>query len=247
MQHFNYKPLALILGLPLGLMFSTSVALAQPPGQFEKLAISSATLELLEAHVEEEGVISEPIELLNATFDLSSNRTRQLVIRFDGECSAWLNADADNDNGEDPIVEQEMTTRATAASVEVWIEVNGEVVPVSTDPGAEDNGAVAYCNAAGEAELATLEMDEFVALHAHSRTTSGFSWTVDDAGQGFYEVSVMAAINVQVEDDDNGEEPAPEQDEEVLAAAAAAIFGKRSLIIEPSRVIFVDGSLDIQI
>lgn len=66
-----------------------------PPGQSDRVVTSTAGLELLYAHFTEDGRVSETVELIAATLRTTPSPDRQLLIRFDGECSAWLNAVAD--------------------------------------------------------------------------------------------------------------------------------------------------------
>lgn len=269
----TFTPLALASAIGLAL---TGMAIAQseperppfpPPGQADRVAVASSSLELIEARQTEEGPVSEPVELLRTAFDVRSSNATDLVIRVDGECAAWTDA-GEEEEEEDPIPDpedlipqqeeeeepDETPRQVTGASVITWVELNGQPVSVSGGQNADfeiaDDGTVVFCNAGGSLEFAGLEDDELIDHFDRSRTAGGFTWTVDNVGRGFHEVVVMAAIDLHSdpveEDDDNGDnsnDNGNDNDEngnEEAAADALAIFGKRLMIVERARVAFAD-------
>lgn len=201
-----------------------------PPGQAGKVVVSATSLELIEAHVTEEGVVSEPVELLHTSLDIQTGAASDLTVRIDGECAAWVNA-GEPDEGTGPVT----------ASVITWVEVNGE--PIVIPPGPVDepatvaDGSVVMCNSSQTLELSMLELEEIIDEFEESRVANGFGWTVPEIGRGPHELTVMAAIEFHAaeEGDDNGNgEVGPEQ--ELGDAEAVAVVGKRIAIIEPARV-----------
>lgn len=66
-----------------------------PPGlaaQAPKIAATSSTLELLAANPDGEDGSDGSLELLPASFDVSRRGGADLLVRFDGECAAWIAA-----------------------------------------------------------------------------------------------------------------------------------------------------------
>jgi hypothetical protein len=240
MQGNNRRQSVLSSSLALALALSGATAMAAAPDASQiqipepnsRIVTSTAQLELLEAHLTEEGLISEPVDLISTSFRVTPNRDRALMIRLDGECSAWLNRADEEEIGINPLDEN---GEVQAAAVAVWVEVNGEPVPVANDGGIADDGSVVYCNAQSEIDLDALEDGELVSLHAHSRSTAGFTWVMQEAGQGDYEVVVRARLDVLV-DDENGEPDPILLDEDELTAQVAAVFGKRILEVQTARV-----------
>jgi hypothetical protein len=249
------KPLA--LAVTAGFLFS-SIAVAQgvsdeqlarppitPPGQASKLVVTSSSLELIEAmHIGQSGN-DEAVEILLASFDIRNNAPSDLLIRLDGECAAWVNAS--DDNGEDPIPEDQdeptEPTIATGASVVAWVELNGNPIGIASENSVEfditDDGSVVFCssNNNAEVELSALENDELIDQFTAARETAGFNWIVRNVGRGFHTLVVKAAIDVH---GDSQDDETPTENGEEEAATAFAVFGKRAMIVERTRLSMAD-------
>jgi hypothetical protein len=249
------KPLA--LAVTAGFLFS-SIAVAQgfsdeqlarppitPPGQASKLVVTSSSLELIEATHIGQGGNDEAVEILLASFDIRSNAPSDLLIRLDGECAAWVNAS--DDNGEDPIPEDEDTptepTLVAGASVVAWVELNGVPLGIGSDNSLDfeisDDGSVVFCNSNNNAELqlSAIDNDELIDQFTASRATAGFNWIVRDVGRGFHTLVVKAAIDVHSDSQDD-EFPTENGDDDL--ATAFAVFGKRTMIVERARLSMAD-------
>lgn len=212
---------------------------------------ASSSVEVLEATATEESTSSEPVELLRTTFDVRPQFSKDLKIRFDGECAALLDEDPEEEEPpaeEEPEQEEPAATTVSGSSVRVWVEVDGVPVPVSSDPDAEstDDGSVVLCNSNGTLDFAANEPDAIAAELGGSSSPHGFSWAAEDIGRGTHEVVVMASLDLQVEEtgddnEENGEEPGAEAE-----ADAMALIGKRILNVDLVRADFEAQASDMQ-
>jgi len=229
-----------------------------PPGQLfpsPKIAVTSSSLEMLAAARGLEDQASEPLELLRTSFDVSRRGGTDLVVRVDGECAAWTNevADADEEVPEEPPEEPTAgeeesapeSAEAAAATVTVWIELDGQPVAVSGGGFGSlelaDDGTVVFCNS-GEADLASLqETTALIARFERDRTAKGFNWVVPQVDPGFHELVVKASLDVHAGDDEGTEPPAEgqagaEEDDPAQTHEALAVFGKRLVVVERTRL-----------
>ncbi|MDZ4349657.1 MAG: hypothetical protein U1A22_08990 [Xanthomonadaceae bacterium] len=226
-----------------------------PPGHAlpaAKIVATSATLELLEAHLTDPldpDAPVEPLVLLQTSFDIESDRQNDLLVRLDGECAAWVNAAAPveepsdpEDPAEEPLPEEPTPNQLPAtASIVTWLELDGEPLPVSESLVGEvqviDDGTVVFCQSGSGLDLTTMEQTEtIIGQFQQSRTVDGFSWTISDLAPGFHELAVKARLEVGSETPDA---PVGEEGEAVDAVPdAIAVFGKRVLVVEPTRIDF---------
>lgn len=204
---------------------------------------ASSSPELIEARATEEGTSSEPVELLRTTFDVRPQFSKDLLIRFDTECAARLDEDPEEE------VENEEETEdstVTDASVNAWVEVDGQPVAVSSNTEATvettDDGTVVICSADGGLDFEAIDPEAIADEFASSLSPSGFSWAVSDIGRGTHEVVVLATLNLEAEesgeDDENGEDAQAEAD-------AIAVIGKRILTVELVNASFETQAIDM--
>lgn len=190
----------LLTALVLGTVAATAplgIASHQPAN---KAAVSGSTLEVMETQLQE-GSTSEEVTLLTAVVKTSD--PQDLVHQVTLECALWTNTKVvGNDQSE------------AIATVQVWVEVDGEPVSVAGD----DDGKVVFCNRAHKVKLSGLENENHtIEQFLSSRSANGFNWVTVDAGSGVHEIVVKGILEAEVTGD----------------GTATAAVGLRSLVIEP--------------
>jgi hypothetical protein len=239
-------------------MALTGTAIAQNNGNghrdgrpFDRTFVAAtASPEVLEAHATADSTSSEPVELLRTTFDVRPQFSKDLLIRVDAECAAKLDEDPEEESEEpEPEQEEEETgdSNVTGASVNLWVEVDGVPVAVSSDTNATvettGDGSVMLCSADGSIDFESTGPEAIAAELGSDLSPSGFSWAVSDIGRGTHEVVVLATLDLEVEesgeDGDNGEGEETEAD-------AMALIGQRILTIELAKAYFEMQAADMQ-
>jgi hypothetical protein len=182
-----------------------------------------------------------------------------LILSLTSECALWTNtATVGNDDQE------------SIARVEMYIKLDGKVVPVAdddevlaptTDPdGRASFGRVVFCNRAVRARTENLgapgEGDNTTRLYNRTRTANAFNWIAQDVGlsvaNGGYDDPANGNNLIDVEvwtrlasevvcdhgpEDPNAACPAQENFDGIENPSARAAVGKRSLVIEPTKLI----------
>jgi hypothetical protein len=117
----------------------------------------------------------------------------------------------------DPLLVPESETVAT---VKVWVEIDGVPVPVTSDPakGGPDDGRVVFCNR--DFRISTLIPIVIDDLFIKTRSANAFNWGALNVGAGIHTIKVKARLEGEVT---------------VMGNAHAAV-GKRTLIVEPSKL-----------
>lgn len=179
----------------------------------DKVVAAGSTLEVTDA-------ASGPVELLSSTLKTSS--PTDLMLAVTAECALWTDLTTTGNDS------------ATAISrVEVWIEVDGEVVPVnSTDTATGDTGTplevgqaeaghVVFCNRAFRATTSNFDdEDATIRLFNRTRQANAFNWLDLNLGAGEHTIKVYGDLTADTEGD----------------ATAKAAIGKRTLIVEPTKL-----------
>ena len=144
---------------------------------------------------------SGAVQLASTT--LHTSEASDLAIQFTSECYVYTQDGntATQDSGQ---------TQATAT---VWIEVDGQPVPVVTSP-TPDDGKVGLCSRT-QTLSTTLSDQDAINLAALTHAAHGFNWTDVGVGQGDHTVNVMATLDASA----NG----------TAQGTAAAVIGKRTL------------------
>lgn len=171
-----------------------------------KSAVSASTMEQMTAQMGE-GEQSEEVTLLEAQFKTPSGA--DLAYQLTLECALFTEIEL--------IGNDESTAQA---SVDVWIEVDGEVIGVSSDEDPEDEafGRVVFCNREYEMEVQDSEDEEAMYRQfLDTRSANAFTWLDIDLENGVHDLVVKAQLDVNV----NG------------MGEAHALVGKRTLHVEP--------------
>lgn len=162
--------------------------------------------------------------ILTATMKTSS--PTDLILSVALECSIFtqLVTGPSGDGG---------TDSATAAGhVRVWIEIDGQVVPVNsmsdtpqvTPPGGDESDKVTFCNRTYSRTVTDAEdpldgqdvEDDFI----DTKNANAYHWLRLNLGSGMHEIVVKATLLQETQGD----------------ATAQATIGNRALIVEPTKM-----------
>lgn len=198
--------------LVAGLVLTVAWAIATP-GAAEadqaanRMHATGSALEIMSAPLTE-GSASEIVTLLTGTIKTSS--PKDLIFRFTAECALWTDiTTVGNDDSQ------------AVATVKVWVEMDGNVIPVSADDTGDEAGKVVLCNRAYR-RVTTMFDDENATIESYlaTRSANGFNWFSYDAGSfpSPHVVTVKAQLETQVDG----------------TGMAKAAVGKRTLIVEPT-------------
>lgn len=189
-------------------------ALAAKPGDggqsgpADKVSASGSTAEIAGPN--------EEIVLLSETVKLSTPTDLMLSVSL--ECSILTEiATVGND-----------VARASGI-VDVWIEVDDFKVPVSTDDDGEDRGEVTFCSRTYQRETSLFDdEDATIRSFIDTKTSHAFNWLALDelwlaSDDNVHTIEVVAELQQDAEADQGD-------------ATAQVVIGKRTLIIEPTKV-----------
>jgi hypothetical protein len=102
--------------------------------------------------------------------------------------------------------------------VKIWVEIDGQVVPVSQDDAA-DPGKVIFCNRTYQRQTSLFDdEDATIRTFMETRQANGFNWMKLNAGSATHLIQVKATLETT----------------STSMASAKAVVGKRTLIIEPT-------------
>jgi hypothetical protein len=172
----------------------------------DKAAVSGSSVEIMSASVSD-GSASDVHTILSS--ELRASSPTDLIFHVNLECALWTTVETvGNDE-----------TRAEA-KVEVWVEVDGEPVPVSTDDAGED-GRVVFCNREHRVVTENFENENAtIERFLRTRTANSFNWVDLNIGSGTHEIEVKAQLTREASD--GGE--------------AKAGVGQRTLVVEPVKL-----------
>lgn len=191
-------------------------ALAAKPGggPADKVSASGSSIEIAERN--------EPFVLLSETIKLSTPTDLMLSLTLECSISTRLTT-IGNDSAN------------ASGSLDVWVEIDGFKVPVSVDdtdrgPNHEDGenvrGEVTLCNRTYQRDTTNFDdEDATITSFIDTRTTHGFNWLALDelwtmSDDNIHEIEVLGRLTQETRGD----------------ASARVAVGKRTLIIEPTKV-----------
>jgi hypothetical protein len=232
------------------------------PQPADKVAVAASGVQLTPVTQVGPGTSVVPeLTMFATTMRVSS--PSDLILSVTSECALWTNTATIGDDDQE-----------SKARVEVWIEIDGRVVPVSetNDPArppsidpddAADRGRVVFCNRAqrmktegfddtdepeGEKE-SDEDVNDVIRLFNRTRSAHGFNWVAvnvggpnyDKDGDNVVDIVVKARLAAQVicDNDPTSTDPdcAPAFAGPPQNPAARAGVGKRSLVIEPTKLV----------
>ena len=176
----------------------------------DKINVSASIVEVMQTQAVLGAGSSGPVTLLSATFRNST--PTDLIIQVTGECALWT----------------DITTPESeaAATVTVWVELDGVAVPVTSDSNADgvfddpDDGKVVFCNRAFKIS-APVVGPGVVNLFQKTRSTHAFNWGALNVGNGIHTLVVKAQLDASVTG---------------VGTFAQAAVGKRTLVVEPAKL-----------
>lgn len=182
----------------------------------DKLAVSGSGLDSTSAEVVD-GAESRELTLMTGTIKTST--PTDLIMQVTLECALWTN-----------VVTVGNAESEAFAQVRVWVEIDGEPVPVASDDEA-DTGEVVFCDRTYRMETVRFENENAtIRQFLRTRTANAFNWIAMDGfgdGDNVHEIVVKARLVVQESTSDN---PFDE------VGLAKALVGKRTLVVEPVKL-----------
>lgn len=181
-----------------------AVATHQPAN---KMAVSGSALAEMTVPVVE-GSTSKTVTLLKGT--LKTSNLTDLVISATAECALWTDVQTVGDGDSQAV-----------ATVKVWVEIDGVVVPVSADDKTEP-GKVVFCDRAVRLVTVNLDDDDTIKLFQRTRSANAFNWIRLNLGSAPspHVVELKALLEAQV----------------TGVGMAKAEVGKRTLVVQPEKL-----------
>ena len=176
----------------------------------DKVNVSASTVEVMQTQVGLGASSSGPVTLLSGTFRNST--PTDLIIQVTAECALWTD-----------IVSPESEA---AATVTVWVELDGARVPVTSDSNGDgvfddpDDGKVIFCNRAFRIST-PLFVGDAIRLFQKTRSANAFNWGALNVGNGIHTLVVKAQLDASVTG---------------VGTFAQAAVGKRTLVVEPAKL-----------
>lgn len=204
---------AFVLALAGGALWSSFGTAQATHSPANKVVAAGSTMEVTDG-------TSGPIELMSARLKTSS--PTDLMMAVTAECALWTDvATTGNDSS------------TAIARVEVWIEIDGQVVPVSSDDiatggsgeplevGQAQKGRVVFCNRAYQMTVMNADdEDMMIKMFNRTRQANAFNWLTLNVGSGDHEIKVFGNLTSDY----------------TANAFAKAVVGKRTLIVEPTKL-----------
>ena len=175
------------------------LAAAAPPASAEhepanKAAVSAASTEIAGP--------GEEVEILHATVKTSNPADLRLDVTL--ECSIVTDVTTvGNDSS------------SAQAGVDVWIEIDGNPVFVSTDD--PSGGRITFCNRKYQRTTSLFDdEDATIETFFDTKSAHGFNWASFNVGSGTHQIVVKATLSQETSGD----------------ATAEAVIGNRTLIVD---------------
>lgn len=200
------------MGLAVALVAVVAVTAPFAPAQAnhqpaDKMAVDGSTLAVMTTNVTE-GEESKTVTLLSAEMRTSS--TTDVIFQVTLECALWTDVTTvGNDESE------------AIATVEVWVEVDGEPVAISED---DTDGKAVFCNRAYKVVTTQFENENAtIERYLSTRSANAFNWFAYDLGGDVHTIEVKGKLTAQA---DSG----------LGTATAKAAIGARTLVAEPVKL-----------
>jgi hypothetical protein len=151
----------------------------------------------------------EDITLLSK--EIRSSSPADLILQVTAECSIVTNVSTvGNDD------------QSAMGNVNVWVEVDGERVPISSTDNGADAGEVTFCNRAYRRQTLNFQnTDATINTFESTKDANAFNWMKLNVGSGTHTVEVKATLTETVSS---------------AKAEAEAVVGNRTLIVEPTHL-----------
>ncbi|MDX6671101.1 MAG: hypothetical protein QOI91_1464 [Solirubrobacteraceae bacterium] len=187
-----------IAALMVAAFYANHESASANPQPADKVAVSSNT-----ATVSGPG---EEVELLRATLKTSS--PADLILAVTAECTIATDVTTTGNDDE-----------SAQGKVQIWIEIDGNPVPVSSNP-APDNGKVTFCDRAHHRMTTTLDTSSTIRTLDSTGTANAFNWTKLNLGNGAHTIVVKGKLTETATNTNT----------------ADAAVGKRTLTVIPAKL-----------
>lgn len=200
------------LATAIGAVATAGVVLAAGPGQAadsatsypaDKMTVSGSALEVTGPDTS--------VEVLSA--HLRTSAPEDLVLSLSAECDILTQIHNMGNQAD---------TEHSFAQIEMWVTIDGTVVPVSADDGS-DPGKVVFCNRTHDATSQFASQDAFYQSFLETRTANAFQWVALNVGNGVHFIQVFADLSQEV------------SGQNVNMDQAQAVIGKRTLVVDPTK------------
>lgn len=213
MQKNQWIPLAVAVAL---VAVALPLSFAQPfdedgaPKAANKTAASGESLQYLPSDFADD---DQGVTVLSTY--VKSSGPADLLLQVSLECALWTETAVTTIGDHESLSD----TSEASADVEIWIEIDGERVPVSSDDTGEDAGKVTFCDRVQRQQIE--DMDESTGnwtmrTYLETKTANSFNWVTLDVGSGTHLIEVKADIDA----------------ENTQGAFAQGAIGKRTLVVE---------------
>lgn len=173
----------------------------------DKAAADGSTLAVMTTPLTA-GTTSVPATLLSATMRTSS--PEDLIFNVTLECA--LQTDLTNVGNSDS---------SATAQVKIWVTLDGQPVPVSSDDTGPDAGKVVFCDRAYRETITNMQDQQATFQHyLATRSSNAFNWLTLNVGPGIHTLTVEGELDAAV----------------TGTGTAQAEVGKRTLIVEPTKL-----------
>ena len=176
-----------------------------------KIAVSASGLDILDTSVGGAGSDTATGVLLLGT--LKTSNPTDLIIMVTLECALWTNlktAGAAADS-------------TAQAQVLVWIEIDGVVLPISSDD-TNGTGKVVFCNRDFRIKYSGLNDATILELFLKTRSTHAFNYIAispfGSSASNMHTIKLWAEVKVLVQGD----------------GSARALIGKRTMVVSPEKL-----------
>lgn len=183
----------------------------------DKVFASGESLQAIDLDTQSDGDTSQSVSLLSGSIKTST--PTDLIMHSHVESALWT----------DLKVKGPDDAEGAMAQVEVWVEIDGVVVPLSTDSADPANGRTVFNHRDFEVNISNLDDDDELAFYLRTRSTNGFNWTalnlgesgsIYDSSDNVHEIELLARVTVDSSAD----------------GRARAMIGPRSLIAVPTKL-----------
>jgi hypothetical protein len=236
-----------ITALMVALFYANRDSAGAAGSPANKVWVAGSTLEVMTAGLNAPGTESQDEVVLSHGQARFSNPT-DLRISVAAECALWTNTATTGDDDSE-----------AKARVEVWVTLDGKVVPVSSDDTGADSGPlfdpanqgpaghVVFCNRANRMKTEGFTSADnsglIIRSYNRSRSANGFNWGAlnvgvsqadggyDDPanGRNLLDIVVHARLSDSLTD-------AKTTDAQPDSPYAKAAVGKRTLFVEPVKM-----------
>ena len=259
----NRAALAAIAGLSLVVFafvaWGNAASSGDPAPAANKTWVAGDTMEIM--HKQLGPGKSEQAAVVLSKNQIKFSNPQDLILSLSAECALWTNTATTGDD--DAETKARVETWVTIDGLRVPVSPN-DTAPDNTSADPDDQagaGKVVLCNRATRMKTENIEMagpvadadtedDIIIRAYNRSRAAHAFNWAAIDVGRNYdtqgdnvVDVVVHARLVGEVEDQDTSDNisplddpTTPDNEEQDASPAALAAIGKRTLVIEPTRM-----------